>query len=138
MVAAESLDSDTYMISYEADQATVFDGNEGRLKVETSNHVWAMAANPVIKKVYVISVGNALATVISGTSHTTKTVKTGDFPCAIAVDSNSGRVFIANFGSGTVSVIDGTTDSAIGTLSTGQFPQAIALDSSNHKVFVVS
>jgi YVTN family beta-propeller protein len=62
----------------------------------------------------------------------------GEIPCAVAVDYSSGKAFVANFGSSNVTVIDGRSDSVIGTVSTGPKPQAIAVDSTNHKVFVVS
>jgi YVTN family beta-propeller protein len=138
-VAAESLDSNTYLISYEAPQVTVFDGNNQHIsKIETPNHVWAMAANPATKKVYAVSAGNAVVTVINGISHATNTVRTGEIPCAIAVDSNSGRVYIANYASGNVTVIDGVNDSVVGTVNAGAHPQSIAVDSNNHEVFVVS
>jgi uncharacterized protein len=137
-VAAESLDRNTYLISYEASQVTVFDGSDDHIsKIETSNHVWAMAANPATKKIYAVSAGNAFATVIDGTSHATNTVRTGEIPCALAVDSSSGRVFIANYESGNVTVID-VNDTVLGTVKAGAYPQSIAVDSSNHKVFVVS
>jgi YVTN family beta-propeller protein len=138
-VAAESLDRDTYLISYEATQVTVFDGSDDHIsKIGASNHVWMMAANPASKKIYAVSAGNAVATVIDGRSHATSTVRTGEIPCAVAVDSNSGRVFIANYASGNVTVIDGVNDSVVGTVNAGAHPQSIAVDSSNHKVFVVS
>ena len=138
-VAAESLDSDTYLISYEAPQVTVFEGNDDHIsKIETSNHVWAMAANPATDKVYAVSAGNALATVISGRSHATITLRTGEIPCAVAVDSSSGRAFVANYASGDVTVIDGVDDSVVATVNAGAHPQSIAVDSSNHKVFVIS
>lgn len=138
-VAAESLDNNTYLISYEAPQVTVLDGNDDHIsKIKTSNHVWAMAANPATNKVYAVSAGNAVATVINGSSHATNTLRTGEIPCAVAVDSSSGRVFIANYASGNVTVIDGANDLVVGTVNAGAHPQSIAVDSSNHKVFVVS
>ena len=138
-VAAESLDSDTYLIGYEAPQVTVFSGNDDHIsKIETSNHVWAMAASPATKKVYAVSAGNSVVTVINGRLHSTNTLRTGNIPCAIAVDSTSGRVFIANYASGDVTVIDGLNDSVVATVNVGRYPQSIAVDSSNHKVFVAS
>jgi uncharacterized protein len=138
-VAAESLDSDTYLISYEAQQVTVFNGNDDHIsKIETSNHVWALAASPATKKVYAVSAGNSVVTVINGRSRSTNTLRAGNVPCAIAVDSTSGRVFIANYASGDVTVIDGLNDSVVGTVNVGAYPQSIAVDSSNHKVFVAS
>lgn len=138
-VTAESLDGDTYLISYEAQEVTVLDGNDDHIsKIKTSNHVWAMAANPANKKIYAVSAGHGVATVVNGRSHTSSTVRTGEIPCAVAVDSSSGRVFVANYASGNVTVIDGVNDSVVGTVNVDPYPQAIAVDSSNHKVFVVS
>jgi len=138
-VAAESLDRDTFLISYEARHVTIFDGNDDHIsEIESSNHVWAMAANPANQKIYALSAGNGVATVIDGKSHTSNTVRTGEIPCAVAVDSNSGRAFVANYASGNVTVIDGASDSVVGTVNVDAYPQSIAVDSSNHKVFVVS
>jgi len=138
-VAAEPLNNDSYMTSYESPQVTIFDTATGQSsKIEAPNHMWAMAASPETKKVYSVSVGNSNVTVIDGKSHTTKVVKTGRIPCAIAVDQTLATVFIANFGSNDITVIDGTTDSVVGTVSVGSKPQAIAVDSSNHKIYVVS
>jgi YVTN family beta-propeller protein len=54
------------------------------------------------------------------------------------VDSGSGKVFIANYGSSNVSVIDGVTDSVLTTVSVARNPQAIAVDPGNDKVYVAS
>lgn len=137
-VAAESLDNSTYLTSYESRQVTMFDGRDRVSTVETPNHMWAMAASLAKKKLYAVSVGNSNVTVIDGNSHATRIVNAGKLPCAVAVDDSSGRAFVANFGSNTVSVIDGTSDSVVGTMRLGSKPQAIAIDSTNHKVYVVS
>jgi len=138
-VAAESLDKDTYLTSFESLQVTAFDGaNDHVSKVDTPNHMWAMASNPATGKVYAVSVGNSNVTVIDGNSHGTRIVSAGQIPCAVAVDYNSGRVFIANFASSDVTVIDGHSDSVVGTVSIRPKPQAVAVDSTDHKVYVVS
>jgi YVTN family beta-propeller protein len=138
-VAAESLDRDTYLTSFESLHVTAFDGANDRVsKIDTPNHMWAMASSPATRKVYAVSVGNSNVTVIDGNSHATRVVNTGQIPCAVAVDYNSGRAFIANFASGDVTVIDGHSDSVVGTVSVGPKPQAVAVDSTDHKVYVVS
>jgi YVTN family beta-propeller protein len=138
-VAAESLDSITYLISYEGSEVTVFDGtNDHVSKIKASNHLWALAANPGTKKLYAVSVGNANVTVIDEKSHPATLADIGQIPCAVAVDYSSGKVFVANYGSNNVTVIDGATDSVVATVSVGPNPQAIAVDSSNHKVYVAS
>lgn len=138
-VAAESLDNATYMTSFESLGVTVFDGkNDRSSKIETPNHMWAIAGSAARNKIYAVSVGNSNVTIIDGTSHATRTVRTGENPCAVAVDDSSGKVFVANFASNNVTVMDGASDSVVGTVSVGPKPQAIALDSGNHKVYVVS
>ena len=140
-VAAESLRNQTYLINYEAPQVTVFDGKEKDdqfSKIEAPNHLWAMAVDPATKKIYAVSSGSAGAIVIDSKSRATKIVKTGEIPCAIAVDSVSGKVFVANYGGNTVTVIDGGNDSVLATVDVSANPQAIAVDSSNHKVYVAS
>jgi YVTN family beta-propeller protein len=138
-VAAESLDNGTYLTSFESLQVTVFDGTNGRVsKIDSPNHMWAMASSPAKGKVYAVSVGNSNVTIIDGSSHATKVVNAGAIPCAVAVDYRSGKAFIANFGSNDVSVIDGASDSVIGRVSIGLKPQAIAVDSIDHRVYVAS
>jgi len=138
-VAAESLDNNTYLISYEAPQVTVFDGtNDHVFQIKAPNHLWAIAANPGTKKIYAVSISHANVTVIDDKSHPTTLPDAGEIPCAVAVDYSSGKVFAANYGSNNVTVIDGATDSVAATVSVGPNPQAIAVDSSNHKVYVAS
>jgi YVTN family beta-propeller protein len=137
-VAAESLDSSTYLISYENPDVTVFDGtNDHVARIRASNHLWALAANPVTKKIFAASVGSGDVTVIGG-KFPPAVFQGGNLPSAIAVDGGSGKVFIADYGSGQVTVIDGATNSAVTTVGVAPNPQAIAVDSSNHKVYVAS
>jgi len=138
-VAAESLSNDTYLSSYEGPQVTVFDtANDHVSTIETTNHLWAMAANPSTNKLFVVSVGSSNLTIIDGKTHTSKVLNIGANPSSVAVDSTLGRVFVTNFASDNISVIDGVNDSVITTVKTGTLPQAIAVDSSNHKVFIAS
>jgi YVTN family beta-propeller protein len=138
-VAAESNETGTYLINYEAPQITEFDSTNNKIsKIDTSNHLWAITANPVTGKIYAVSAGNASVTVIDGKSHATKLVKTGEIPCALAVDSSSSRVFVANYASNSVTVIDGVSNSVVATVNVSPYPQAIAVDSSSHRVYVVS
>ena len=85
-----------------------------------------------------MSAGSASVTLIDGRSHATRFVNAGEIPCAIAVDFSSGRVFVANYASNNVTVIDGVSDSVVRTVNVGPHPQAIAVDSDNHKVYVAS
>src|SRR5579862_4610602 len=136
-VAAESLDNNTYLINYENPDVTVFNGTDDHvIKVKAANHLWALAANPQTKKIYAASVGAADVTVIGRKSLPTTLHGIGELPCAIVIDDSAKKVFIANYGSNNVSVLDGITDSVVATVSVGPNPQAIAVDTSNHNVYV--
>ena len=138
-VDAVSLDNNVYLLSYETPEVMVLDAMNDRLSsIKASNHLWAIAANPVTKKIYAVSTGSANVTVIDGESHATRVVSTGEIPSAVAVDKRSGAVFVANYASNSVTVIDGLSDSVIATLNVSPHPQAIAVDSNNHKVYVAS
>jgi YVTN family beta-propeller protein len=138
-VSAESLDHNTYLVTYESPQVTVFDSTNDQIsRIKATIHPWAIAANPATHKVYVVNSGSANVTVIDARSQATKLVKTGETPCAVAVDSILGKVYVTNYTSGSVTVIDGVNDSIVNTVGVGPHPQAIAVDSSNHKVYVAS
>lgn len=138
-VAAESLDTDTYMTSFEALGVTVFDGSNDHVsKIATPNHMWAMAARPATKKIYAVSVGNANVTVIDGNTKATRVVNTGEIPCAIGIDQSSGKAFVVDLAGSEVTVIDGASDSVVANVSVGLKPQVIAVDSGNHNVYVAS
>jgi len=138
-VGADSLDDNTYLINYESNQVTDFDGAKNRIsKIQAANHLWAVAVSPATKKIYAAGTGNRAVTIVDAISHATRTVNAGEIPCAIAIDDSLGRVFVANYGSNDITVIDGVSDAVLGTVKVNPYPQAIAIDSSNHKVYVAS
>jgi YVTN family beta-propeller protein len=52
------------------------------------------------------------------------------------VNSASGKVYVANAGDGTVSVLDGASDAVLATIPIGSHPYSIATDSATGKVYV--
>ena len=62
----------------------------------------------------------------------------GHHPGAVAANLVTNKIYVANQAVNTVTVIDGTSDSVVGTMSLGSKPQAIAIDSTTHKVYVIS
>jgi YVTN family beta-propeller protein len=57
-------------------------------------------------------------------------------PSAIAWDSLNGQVYVANQDSGTVSVINVTTDQMVGIIPVGDYPDAVAVDDATGQIFV--
>ena len=63
-------------------------------------------------------------------------VTVGSSPVSIAVDRISGKVYVANSGDGTVSVLDGVTDALLATIPVGANPYSIAANPVTQKIFV--
>jgi YVTN family beta-propeller protein len=72
---------------------------------------------------------NCAATTISGV---------GDDPDGIAVDPSNGTLYVADAGSGVVSVVSEAADAVVATvaLGPGTDPEAVAVDDSTHAVYV--
>src|ERR1700712_3213871 len=73
----------------------------------------ALALNPTNGKLYAVDSVAGTVSIVSGATHETSTVKVGARPVAIAVDAVTNRVYVANNGSASVSVLDGSTDAVV-------------------------
>ncbi len=72
------------------------------------------------------------------TSAVVATIPVGSEPHGVAFDPANGYVYIANFGSDTVSVLDGSSDKIVESVPVGLNPVALAVDSSNGDVYVAN
>jgi len=59
-------------------------------------------------------------------------------PVALAVNSSTGRIYVANAESDSVSVIDGASSSVIATIPVGSTPHGIAVDAAANRVYVAN
>jgi len=59
-------------------------------------------------------------------------------PVGVTYDPSNGYVYVANAGSNSVSVINGTTNTVIGSIAVGSMPEGIACDPSNGYVYVAN
>ena len=74
------------------------------------------------------------------------TVPVGINPYGVAVDSAINKIYVPNCGNdpsctaspGTVTVIDGATNTVIATVNVGVRPEAVAVDSATHKIYVAN
>jgi YVTN family beta-propeller protein len=66
----------------------------------------------------------------------TTSVGVGTAPSALAYDSGKGEVFVTNYGSNNVSVINATTDHVVTNIPVGSTPDAVAYDAATGMVFV--
>jgi YVTN family beta-propeller protein len=59
-------------------------------------------------------------------------------PAGVAYDPSNGYIYVTNYGSDTVSVINGATNTVIATISVGIEPAGVAYDPSNGYIYVTN
>src|SRR2546421_3595173 len=69
---------------------------------------------------------------------TVRTIAVGRVPTAVAVDARTRRIFVANLGSNTVSMLDATSGAVLATVVVAPYPSALAVATTAGRVFVVS
>jgi YVTN family beta-propeller protein len=62
----------------------------------------------------------------------------GQQPVAIAVNEAAGKIYVVNHDSGSVTVIDGKTRTAVATIPTGRGPEGIAVNPVTNRVYVAN
>jgi YVTN family beta-propeller protein len=75
--------------------------------------------------------------VIDGATNSTTTVAAGTYPCAVAVNPVTNKVYVANANSNNVTVIDGATNNTA-TVAAGIVPCAVAVNPVSNKVYVAN
>jgi YVTN family beta-propeller protein len=68
----------------------------------------------------------------------TATISVGTAPTGVAYDSTKGKMFVANSGFNTVSVISDSTNSVVSTVTAGTSPAGVTYDSAKGEVFVTN
>jgi YVTN family beta-propeller protein len=151
-IAADPVTNTIYVVNKDSSNVTVIDGDtdtyEGTITDPAASDPLAVIVNPVNDKIYVANNGSGNVTIIDGGSKTIlKTVPAGPVPFALAVNNfvtNTGQVFhkiyvVNNIASGgTVTEIDGDTDSVTNTIPAGGFPFAIAVNPVSNHVWVAN
>jgi YVTN family beta-propeller protein len=75
--------------------------------------------------------------VIYGATNTIETVTAGTNPYAVAVNPNTNKIYVANYGSNNVTVIDGATNSTT-EVSAGTNPFTVAVNPNTNKIYVAN
>jgi YVTN family beta-propeller protein len=102
---------------------------------------WSLAENPFTGDVYVSDLVNGRVLVINGSTGTIAgRVPTGQFPEGMVYDPRNDRLYVANFLSDNLTVIDPATLAPVGnvTLPSALGPMNLALDPLDGDLYVVS
>jgi YVTN family beta-propeller protein len=79
----------------------------------------------------------SLSTVAAAQSFTVAVGVQGT-PVAVAVNPTTGQIYVANNGSGSVSVISGASENVVATIPVGTTPSAIAVDALTNTIYVAN
>jgi YVTN family beta-propeller protein len=99
------------------------------------NSTQSIAVNPVTNKIYA-AVTSTGVFVIDGATNATTPI-TADQTFAIAVDTATNKIYLANFNNNLVSVVDGLTNT-VTTVTAGANPTAVAVNSQTNKIYVAN
>jgi YVTN family beta-propeller protein len=95
----------------------------------------AVVVNPKTHKVYAVNSAGTV-TVTDQVAHSMLTLKVGAEPAAIAINPAANKIYVGNGGSGTVTVIDGSTDAVSATVAVGDLPYVVAANPATNRVYV--
>jgi YVTN family beta-propeller protein len=97
-----------------------------------------VGVNPLTHKAYAVDEPNGGVVVMNCISGTTRTVKVGANPISLAIDRAANKIYVANTGSGNISVIDGAADAVVATIPGEAHPYAIAVNEATATVYVTN
>jgi uncharacterized protein len=137
-IAVNPVTNRIYMVSNGKNVFVLGGPNDSVSKIPTAGHLWGLALNPATHKIYAGNTGGPVVAVVDATTKSASEVTVGQIPCAIAVDASAGRVYVANYASHTVSVLDAATDAVLAEIEVAAHPQAIAVNPATHMVFALS
>ncbi len=121
--------------------------------ISVGRHPTVMDVNLVTNKIYVVNNGNGQGTtmsVIDGNTDTvTATVTVGNYPVSVAVNPVINMVYVANYcgnqfgcnatpAPGTVSVINGATNTVTHTVTVGYGPSIVEVNNVTNKIWVAN
>lgn len=132
--------NEIYLVGYQDDFLTVVDGatnHSTRVRVP-GVHQWESAFDDVTGVLYLPSPNDNAVTVIDTHSRVVSMVGTGDVPIAAAVNAATNRVYVVNYGSSDVTVIDGGSRRAVATVTVGRWPQQVAVNPLTNTIYVVN
>ena len=138
-IAIDESANKIYGTSYEGDKVTVIDGaNETISTVVIDKHLWGVATDQAMGKIYLTGSGTAKLWTLDEKANSPRSVNVRTIPTAVAFDATAHRIYVANYESGSVSVVDADRDLVLSTIQVVERPQAIAVNSQTHRVYVVS
>jgi len=121
----------------------VFDGASGDEKgsIRFTEPLYAVAVDPVTSRLYATSADTLFETSLNPQLTEMKSFQVGNYAVGLAVNPTTNMVYAANYISNTVSVLDATKESIVGTIDLGAQstnPSELAVNPITNKVYVTT
>lgn len=113
--------------------------NPFRFSVRVFSRVAATCSSAFLRNAFILSSAVAMAALhpLADAQTVVTTIGTGTAPKAAAVNPLTNKIYVANSGSGSVTVIDGNTAGAA-TVTVGSNPSALAVNPATNKIYVAN
>lgn len=123
-------------ITYLGDPSRSAEAPTIRARIELGADPQGIALDPQRDRVYVTLSEGSLITVDAQNDRVVCLTEVGSDPQGVAVDQSTGLVYVADYGAGTLSVVDGLGCGGVTTLTGLEGPSAVAVDEGAGRVYV--
>jgi YVTN family beta-propeller protein len=142
-IAVNPASNKVYVTDYNDNSVTVIDGANSPTRVVVGTNPCSVAVDTVNQKAYVTNYGSSSVTVIDS-GNATSTILVGVYPKAVSINPGARKIYVVNLNSGigSVSVIDGTSDSVVATLPVESLnstvPVTVTANTVTNKIYVTN
>jgi len=137
-IAIDAIHGTVYLISYEDPSIAAWQMTGAQTRaLHTRIHMWDLVVDARRQTIYATAIGDHALEMVSANGELHE-VEVGQYPCAVVLNQDGSRAYVANREDGTVSVVDTQKRVVVATVSAGKTPQAIAVDSKHHRVVVAN
>ncbi|MCA1565218.1 MAG: hypothetical protein LC803_06215 [Acidobacteria bacterium] len=140
-LAVNSVTNKIYVTSAYDGNVNVIDGATNTVSkvVHTGGYTWRISVNPVTNRIYVSDANSSIIFVLDGASDTVigSVAMPAGAAYASAVNTATNKIYVVN-GSNSVNVINGATNTIVGTIPVGSSPQKIAVNSATNRIYVAN
>lgn len=138
-VAIDSRRHEAWMLGYEDPSLTGLDETTGLThQAGGAMHLWGLAVDENRGIVYATESQTHALLAIEERTREEKTIPVGALPCAIAIDTRTGLVYVLNYGDDSVTVVHALAGKVLATIPVGSLPEAIALDEQRNLIYVAN
>ncbi len=123
-------------ITYLGDPSRPAEAPAIRARVELGADPQAIALDPQRNRAYVTLSRGSLVAVDTQNDRVVCVTQVGSDPQGVAVDRSTGLVYVANYGAGTLTVVDGLGCGGVTTVNGLERPSDVAVDESAGRVYV--